>query len=426
MFEDKATEMKRLVLNYVKNLQGMLDAAARITGTAPTASKTKTVVENGFPKLPRPFDPNNYNKKELENLYRDYIGSHYCTWFNLHTAHTTDIRLGVATERRTRQAPWARIKQDTLKYVDAEDLPRPDFVLDTPRGMKLELLREFFVHIAEREKTFELGQVFRFKYVEATRKGDQNGSDDEDHEISNEESGAGPTEGFSRAEPVEGSGGAEQTQPAAGAGPAQENPGATLNGNQPDNGPHTIGEVVTPAPPPIPNAATVKKTKKTPAPAKQMKSRKNAGGPSGTQSTDPQRAPSTKKKKPKVTANQPASTHPAVGAVGAGVLELAPRLHPKPRPKPRPVTHPLNASNNEFTARDGEGTSNQAQGAHNNLQLPTQPQERVPQSAIDPSLLAASHQPGRALVNTSDNLALQEASRFAVKGKRVPKKKQQV
>ena len=52
MFEDKATEMKQLVLNYVKNLQGMLDAAAGITGTAPMASKTKTVLENGFPKLP--------------------------------------------------------------------------------------------------------------------------------------------------------------------------------------------------------------------------------------------------------------------------------------------------------------------------------------------------------------------------------------
>ena len=45
-------EMKRLVLNYVKNLQGMLDAAAGITGMVPMASKTKTVLENGFPKLP--------------------------------------------------------------------------------------------------------------------------------------------------------------------------------------------------------------------------------------------------------------------------------------------------------------------------------------------------------------------------------------
>ena len=99
MFEDKAMDMKWLVLNYVKSLQGMLQEAAGILGTAPMASKTKIVLENGFPKLPQPFDVEKYNKKELENLYRDYIGSHYCMWVHLDATHIFDIRLGVATER---------------------------------------------------------------------------------------------------------------------------------------------------------------------------------------------------------------------------------------------------------------------------------------------------------------------------------------
>ena len=51
-FEDKATDMKRLVLNYVKSLQGMLQEAAGNPSTALMASKTKIVLENGFPKLP--------------------------------------------------------------------------------------------------------------------------------------------------------------------------------------------------------------------------------------------------------------------------------------------------------------------------------------------------------------------------------------
>ena len=176
MVEDKAMDMKWLVLNYVKSLQGMLQEAAGIPGMAPTASKTKIVLENGFPKLPQPFDVKKYNKKKLENLYRDYIGSHYCTWVHLDASHIFDIHLGVATERRTQQAPWSCMKPDTLKYVNADKLPRPDFVLDDPWAMKMELLCEFFEHIAKREKTFQLGEIFHFKYADSRRKRCRGGS----------------------------------------------------------------------------------------------------------------------------------------------------------------------------------------------------------------------------------------------------------
>ena len=450
MFNERALEMKRLVMNYVKNLQGMLQVAPGIPGSAPTATTRKAVLHNGFPRLPPPFDVNQYSKKELEDLYRDYIGSHYCTWFHLDTSRTADVRLGVATRHRTRQAPWSRMKEDTLKYVDAEHLPRPDFVLDNPRAMKLEFLREFFAHIAEREETFELGDVIRFKYADATRKGSREGDEDEEHGIWNEDSGA---------EHGEGSGDAEQDGGAGGAGRPVANSGNSHNANQ-EHYPHRTGETPPPALPPNPNPAKIKKTKKTPkvtAPTKQPKSNKNSAVPDGTHSNEPPPAPPTKNKKPKKAPNQPTSAHLPGNAVGA---ERPPRPHPKPRPvthpttsrlgevtsnqatgttqptsahlpsnavgaerPPRPKPHPVTRPT---TSRLGEGTSNQAPGTDDNPQSPTQPQGGVPDAMIDPSLLVASNQPPCALVNTSDNLALQEASRFAVKGKRVPKKKQQV
>ena len=439
MFEDKATDIKRLVLNYVKSLQGMLQEAAGNPGTAPMASKTKIVLDNGFPKLPRPFDVDKYNKKELENLYRDYIGSHYCTWVHLDATHIFDICLGVATKRRTRQAPWSRMKPDTLKYVDADKLPRPDFVLDDPRAMKMELLHEFFAHIAEREKTFQLGEVFHFKYADSRRKGGRDGSEDEAGGILNEDSGAGPsdcdagptdcdagptegdagpTPGDSGADHGEASRDAEHARTSGGAGSAPTNSGDIPNGNQQQVNYHSNSEMVPPELP-IPNAITMKKANKTPGPTKQAKSRKNPGVPDGTQSKEPRPAPPRKKTKGKMTTIQATSAH---GINSAGVAEPP----PPPRPKPRPVTRPVNRSNHQSTARNEEGTSTQSPGTDNDPHPLTQPQQRVPHAAIDPSLLAASHQPSRALVNTADNLALQEASRFAVKGNRVPKKKQQV
>ena len=120
-----------------------------------------------------------------------------------------------------------------------------------------------------------------------------------------------------------------------------------------------------------------------------------------------------------MTTIQATSAH---GVDSAGVAKPP----PPPRPKPHPVTCPVNQSNHQSTARNEEGTSTQSPGIDNDPHPLIQPQQRGPHAAIDPSLLAASHQPSCALVNTADNLALQEASRFAVKGKHVPKKKQQV
>jgi hypothetical protein len=92
---------------------------------------------------------------------------------------------------------------------------------------------------------------------------------------------------------------------------------------------------------------------------------------------------------------------------------------PLPCPRPRPVTRPVNQSTSNVT----DGTSNHTPASEHNQQGPTQSRGAVPDAAIDPLLLAVSNQRSRALVNTSDNLALQEARRFAVTTKRVSKKK---
>ena len=318
------------------------------------------------------------------------------------------------------------MKPDTLKYVNADKLPRPNFVLDDPWEMKLELLCEFFAHIAEWEKTFQLGEVFHFKYADSRRKRCRDRSEDEEGGIPNEDLGARPTEGDARptqgdsgAEHGEGSGDAEHARTSSSAGLALTNSGDIPNGNQQQVNYHSNSEVVPPEPLPIPNAITMKKTNKTPGPTKQAKLRKNPGVPDGTQSKEPRPAPPRKKTKGKMTTTQATFAH----AINSGRVAKPP---PLPHPKPRPVTCPVNQSNHQSTARNEEGTSTQSPGTDNDLHPHPYPQQRVPHAVIDPSLLAASHQPSHALVNTADNLALQEASRFAVTGKRVPTKKQQV
>jgi len=77
MFNQRAIEIQRLVMQYITQLKGMLASAAGVPGPAPAASKIKCVLHNGFPKLPAAFNLKDYNTKELVKLYHDYLSVHY-------------------------------------------------------------------------------------------------------------------------------------------------------------------------------------------------------------------------------------------------------------------------------------------------------------------------------------------------------------
>jgi len=355
------------------------------------------------------------------------------------------------------------MREDTLKYIDAEHLPRRDFVLDTPRNMNIARLREFFAHIAEREKTFEIEKVFLFKYVEASRKKHQDDEDEDDEE----------EEGFPEAD--RGAGGTEHGSSPTGAAPAPANSAEDPHRNEEHDNANSTGDAAPPAPPTNHNAVMPKKKRKTANVSNKKQPKKTqhqepsvhpggdtagaevstrprpkprpvtrpGNGPTNTRAEDtPTQAPAhssgdtagaevSTRPRPKprpVTrpANEPGNTRTDDTPIQAPNTHDNPQppngaeLALKPRPEPRPVTRPAT----ESTSSPAHETYTHAPGTHNNPQA--QPQERVPDAVIDPSLLAASNQPSRVLVNTSDNLALQEASRFAVTGKRVPKKKNHI
>ncbi len=74
--QNQVTEMKRLVLLYVKGLQDMLNPGSHVdlTESAPT---TKFEMESGFPKLPPSLNYSGWSKKQLEVLMRSYLSHHY-------------------------------------------------------------------------------------------------------------------------------------------------------------------------------------------------------------------------------------------------------------------------------------------------------------------------------------------------------------
>jgi hypothetical protein len=80
MFPDKAKEMKRMILDYVKILRRAHaeDSGNAVDDIANGFQKDAIQIDDsGFPKAPRPLSWIKVTRAELEPIYRLYITKHY-------------------------------------------------------------------------------------------------------------------------------------------------------------------------------------------------------------------------------------------------------------------------------------------------------------------------------------------------------------
>jgi hypothetical protein len=159
MYPDKATEMKRMVLDYIKLLtraDSQNTGPARSTGEETNGFIRNRILtnESGFPMAPRPLSWKKVTKVELEPLYRMYIARHY----------------QLACRSADRQAPFDRIATNPIDFIQADYWPTGISIKD-PRSMKLEALILFFQHVIQREESHGIPHAFRFHTVLSSRKG---------------------------------------------------------------------------------------------------------------------------------------------------------------------------------------------------------------------------------------------------------------
>ena len=80
MFPDKAKEMKRTVLDYIKILRNAHFSSSQNTGDEITNGLQKNTLqidESGFPVAPRPQSWLKVKRDDLEPIYRMYMTRHY-------------------------------------------------------------------------------------------------------------------------------------------------------------------------------------------------------------------------------------------------------------------------------------------------------------------------------------------------------------
>jgi len=76
-YEDKAKELKRTLLEYVKTLMALTNSAGASASATPTNSIHFD--SNGFPIAPNILS-DKITKEDLEQLYHAYITQHYCEY----------------------------------------------------------------------------------------------------------------------------------------------------------------------------------------------------------------------------------------------------------------------------------------------------------------------------------------------------------
>lgn len=78
MYPDKAKEMKRMVLEYIKLLRRDHFASSQISDISNGFHKNTLEIDpSGYPIAPRPQSWEKVKKADIEPIYRLYIAHHY-------------------------------------------------------------------------------------------------------------------------------------------------------------------------------------------------------------------------------------------------------------------------------------------------------------------------------------------------------------
>ena len=73
--------------------------------------------------------------------------------------------LVITSAGQSRQAPYQHIEQDLRTYIDPEHLPGENFKIKDPQLMWRSAIVQFFTHIAQRQRIYDLPEVFQIKHA---------------------------------------------------------------------------------------------------------------------------------------------------------------------------------------------------------------------------------------------------------------------
>ena len=166
-YHAQVTEMKRLLLEYVKSMRTRQElnaggGAGRADGVSDTVNDIDiSLMNRGFPRLPKEVK-GDLTKKQWEFLLRKYLSHHYSMstrqgYLTIHYLCT-----GLATGHLSRHVPFEQLKKSTRLFVAPEHRPS-NLKIEDPRNMRKDDIARLLRHVFERQEKEGIENAFRFK-----------------------------------------------------------------------------------------------------------------------------------------------------------------------------------------------------------------------------------------------------------------------
>ena len=141
MFPDKAKEMKRMILEYIKVLRrAHFDNSQNASDETMNGFQNDTIQidDSGFPVTPQMISWTKVKKDNLEPIYRLYMARHYRRSFYISARESIEmVVLELACCDNNRQAPFKKMIINPCNFIDADCLLAGLSIRD-PRSMQLE------------------------------------------------------------------------------------------------------------------------------------------------------------------------------------------------------------------------------------------------------------------------------------------------
>ncbi len=163
MHKEKVSEMKRLLVAYVRGLRDMRTTNIQ-TPVVPVVPNTPKIQmsPDGYPVLPTETNFSQLKKADLTDAIRTFLNAHYsksiaskkCKPVHLYNM----IELASGSKR---SVPFKAIQHDNDRYIEKKYLP-PQVIIKEVKNMQRADVIKFMEHVRTRQITYGYQDAFRF------------------------------------------------------------------------------------------------------------------------------------------------------------------------------------------------------------------------------------------------------------------------
>jgi hypothetical protein len=160
--KDKVNEIKRLLMNYVKELRQWNSTHQPTANVESTTGLQIHLSDYGYPSLPKDIRFDEQRKGDLDKILRSYLACHYSKWNFTYVYTFNFFSLIELASGKDYAVPYKNLEQNTSRFVDKQYIPA-NFKMKDPKKLTKGEILKLLKHILDRQESHGVVEAFRFQ-----------------------------------------------------------------------------------------------------------------------------------------------------------------------------------------------------------------------------------------------------------------------